>query len=89
MKETPYSLMRRSRDIYDGITHLKDPMTSYVSECQAGFAASSLDMNVDNDAPPTCFWCLTGYISGLRYWRLADEADVRRQTIERYLPRVK
>lgn len=87
MSETPYSLMRRTRDIYDGIVHLKDPMTGYMALCQSGFAASSVDMNIDNDAPPTCFWCLTDKISGFQHWRLVSDNDVRRQTIVRALPK--
>lgn len=69
---TDYALLRRTRSTYDDIVHLKNPMDLTLSLCRGGFSAASLDMNVRNDEPPTCLFCIAGMQARLRHFAWAD-----------------
>jgi hypothetical protein len=80
-----YRLMCRTRDREDGIVHLRDAKSLQLAVCAAGFATSTLDIEVKHDAVPTCVFCVAGVASGLQHWRLERYESLRRQLIEKGL----
>ncbi len=89
-----YQLLRRSRDMDVGVTHLKNPHDTYIALCEQGFAMLRLalceqgfamlrlDDSIKHDAVPTCVFCVVGKASGLRYWKLYGGDNVYRTTVE-------
>lgn len=40
--------------------HLRDVRMLNLAVCKGRFAAQSMNQHYDVNAPPTCFWCLSG-----------------------------
>lgn len=75
-----YSNHNRIRDPDEGVLHIHEPGGQKLSVCEAGFAASTMELG--DFGPPTCLFCLAGMRAGLTHWRLRGQGDRLREYIE-------